>query len=480
MLAQQHNAVALPQPKAIALLGDVMDSFDDYLTANAQDCYCDNPQCVRAVDSEGHLIPGATRRIPKGGKIYMSCVPCPGAREDHRGHFECGDCRAKGAMSLFCNGQVDCRACVAGAVDPQTGRQSRKHAVASEWLQRKVRDHKREAFNVRTYEQAEALAVYCRQIDEEADLARQDAAMAGGVEARAEALDAARHSEGRNPGESLEAWVQRRRELDDEINEAERALQAAKLAAGAPVDSSDSEAPPPAAEDAPVQAAADAAVARTTRARLMAASVALAAKQQEQQEVTGRLTRARTAALAAQAEHEKAAQAAEAQAELAAPEPTAEEMEQQRIKEAAKEQKRANDRKRRADAKEREDNRLADLKRKADESEELSRKLQRTEQQRAAAAGRERLLEHKLAVREVEIQRAEAAVDALEPFLRTYFKAPAYVGMAFNVDQFLGKWNMEVAKKHAAIPDAPELEAEPADSSESEHEEEEEEGEEEE
>lgn len=472
MLAQQHNAVALPQPKAVALLGDVMDSFDDYLTANAQDCYCDNPQCVRAVDPEGHLIPGATRRIPKGGKIYMSCVPCPGAREDHRGHFECGECRAKGAMSLFCNGQVDCRACVAGGVDPQTGRQSRKHAVASEWLQRKVRDHKREAFNDRTYEQAEALAAYCRQIDEAADSAGQDAAMAGGVDARAEALDAARHSEGRNPGESLEAWVQRRRELDDEINEAERALQAAKLAASAPADDDD---------DAPPPAAADAAATRTTRARLMAASVALAAKQQEQQEVTGRLTRARTAALAAQAEHEKAAQQAEAQAELAAPEPTAEELEQQRIVEAAKERKRNKDRERRAEAKEREGNRIADLKRKADESEELQRKLQRTEQKRAAAAGRERLLENKLAVREVEIQRAEAAVDALEPFLRTYFKAPAYAGMAFNVDQFLGKWNMEVAKKHAAIPDAPELEAEPAepaDSSESEHEEGEEEDEE--
>ena len=467
MLAQQHNAIALPQPKAVALLGDVMDSFDDYLTANAQDCYCDNPQCVRAVDGEGHLIPGATRRIPKGGKIYMSCVPCPGAREDHRGHFECGDCRAKGAMALFCNGQVDCRACVAGGVDPQTGRQSRKHAVRSEWLQRKVRDHKREAFNDRTYEQAEALAAYCRQIDEAADSAGQDAAMAGGVDARAEALDAARHSEGRNPGESLEAWVQRRRELDDEINEAERALQVARLAAGGPADDSDDD-----DDDAPPPAAADAAAARTTRARLMAASVALAAKQQEQQEVTGRLTRARTAALAAQAEHEKAAQQAEAQAELAAPEPTAEELEQQRIKDAAKEQKRANDRKRRADAKEREGNRLADLKRKAEESEELERKLQRTEQKRAAAAGRERMLENKLAVREVEIQRAEAAVEALEPFLRAYFKAPAFAGMAFNVDQFLGKWNMEVAKKHAAIPDAPEL---AADSSESEHEEEEEE-----
>ena len=143
--------------------------------------------------------------------------------------------------------------------------------------------------------------------------------------------------------------------------------------------------------------------------------------------------------------------------------------------EAAKERKRNKDRERRAEAKEREGNRLADLKRKADESEELSRKLQRTEQQRAAAAGRERLLEHKLAVREVEIQRAEAAVEGLEPFLRAYFKAPAYAGMAFNVDQFLGKWNMEVAKKHAAIPDAPELEEEAADSSESEHEEEEEE-----
>ena len=469
MLAQQHNAIALPQPKAVALLGDVMDSFDDYLTANAQDCYCDNPQCVRAVDGEGHLIPGATRRIPKGGKIYMSCVPCPGAREDHRGHFECGDCRAKGAMALFCNGQVDCRACVAGGVDPQTGRQSRKHAVRSEWLQRKVRDHKREAFNDRTYEQAEALAAYCRQIDEAADSAGQDAAMAGGVDARAEALDAARHSEGRNPGESLEAWVQRRRELDDEINEAERALQVARLAASGPADDSDDD-----DDDAP-PAAADAAATRTTRARLMAASVALAAKQQEQQEVTGRLTRARTAALAAQAEHEKAAQQAEAQAELAAPEPTAEELEQQRIKEAAKEQKRANDRKRRADAKEREGNRLADLKRKAEESEELERKLQRTEQKRAAAAGHERMLENKLAIREVEIQRAEAAVEALEPFLRAYFKAPAFAGMAFNVDQFLGKWNMEVAKKHAAIPDAPEL---AADSSESEHEEEEEESEE--
>ena len=466
MLAhQQQNAVALPQPKAVALLGDVMDSFDGYLTANAQDCYCDNPQRVRAVDPEGHLIPGATRRIPKGGKIYMSCVPCPGAREDHRGHFECGDCRAKGAMSLFCNGQVDCRACVAGGVDPQTGRQSRKHAVASEWLQRKVRDHKREAFNDRTYEQAEALAAYCRQIDEAADAAGQDAAMAGGVEARVEALEAARHSEGRNPGESLEAWVQRRRELDDEINEAERALQAAKLAAGAPADNdSDDDDPSP-------PAAADAAATRTTRARLMAASVALAAKQQEQQEVTGRLTRARTVALEAQAEHEKAAAAAEAQAELAAPEPTDEELEQQRIVEAAKSRKRANDRKRRADAKASLDKRLAEQKRKADESEELQRKLQRTEHKRAAAAGRERLLENKLAVREVEIRRAEAAVDALEPFLRTYLKAPAYAGMAFNVDAFLGKWNMEVAKKHAAIPDAPELEAEPADSSESEHEE---------
>ena len=104
----------------------------------------------------------------------------------------------------------------------------------------------------------------------------------------------------------------------------------------------------------------------------------------------------------------------------------------------------------------------------------MSRATAIAEEKSDRPAGRERLLENKLAVREVEIQRAEAAVEALEPFLRAYFKAPAFAGMAFNVDAFMGKWNMEVAKKHAAIPDAPALEEE-ADSSESEHEEEEEE-----
>ena len=455
----QRNAIVLPQPTAVALLGNVMGSFEEYLNSNGQDCYCDNPQCVRVMDEQGHVIPGASRRIPMDGKIYMSCVPCPGARTDHRGHFECGDCRAKCAMMLASNGRVECRACVAAGVDPLTGRQSRSRAVNSEWLQRKVRDHKREAFNNRTYEQSAALADYCRQIDEAADAAGQADAMAGGVDARAEALEAAHDSNGRIPGESLESWVKRRRELDDEIDAAQRALQDAQIAACAASPDNDDDDDDDALPPVPPSAEAAAEMERRnkiTQDRLMAASVALAAKQQEQQEVTGMLTRARTEALRAQAEHEAQAAAEEARADLAAPEPTAEELEQQRIKEQAKEKKRQRDRDRRAAAKAALDARLSEQKRKADESDSLRRKLARTEQKRAESAGRVHLLEHKLAVQDVEIRRSEAAMDALEPFLRAQFATLT------SVDAFMAKWNMEVAKSHAAIADAPELEAEPA------------------
>ena len=155
-LNAQPHVLALPKSKGLALLNDVLGEAEAYIDQNGEDCNCDNPRCVRAVDSNGRAIPGGTFRIPKGCPIYLSCVSCPGAQTPHKAHYECRDCREMGAMAHFEKGRFDCVACIAAS--------TRKKGIASEWLNRPVRDERREAINDRTHEAAVTIAQRCQAV----------------------------------------------------------------------------------------------------------------------------------------------------------------------------------------------------------------------------------------------------------------------------------------------------------------------------
>ena len=404
-LNAQPHVLALPKSKGLALLNDVLGEAEAYIDENGEDCHCDNPHCVRAVDSNGRAIPGATFRIPKGCPIYLSCVSCPGAHGSHKAHFECGDCREAGAMARFHKGRYDCVACIASS--------TRSKPVASEWLNRPVRDERREAINDRTHEAAATIALRCQEIAAAADAAGIDEAEAGGRAARAEAMHHVRNQEDRHEGESLEAFIARKRRLEEERTQAQRALARERLAVGRPENVPDDDPDLPPLPEGPEGVAA--------AARIEAAKQSLDAKVAALDECRAQVTRARTRAIAAQEAAEQAASNAAAQVEALEDPPSEAELAARAAREAAKETKRQKDRERRERERIKRESAAARQEEESRRGNEAIRRVAQLELAVAAANGKAAMADERRAEAELALKAATAEKNAVADAVAGYF-----------------------------------------------------------
>lgn len=405
-LNAQPHVLALPKSKGLALLNEVLGEAEDYIDQNGDDCNCDNPRCVRAVDSNGRAIPGGTFRIPKGCPIYLSCVSCPGAQTPHKAHYECRDCRESGAMAHFDKGRFDCVACIATS--------TRKNTIASEWLNRPVRDERREAINDRTHEAAATIALRCQEIAAAADAEGIDQAERGGRAARAEAMHHVRNQEDRHEGESLEAFIARKRQLEEERTQAQRALERERLAAGRPENVPDDDPDLPPLPEGPEGAAA--------AARIEAAKQSLDAKVAALDECRAQVTRARTRAIAAQEAAEQAASNAAAQVEALEDPPSAAELAAQAAREAAKETKRQKDRERRERDRNARESAAARQEEQSRRGNEAIRRVAQLELDVAAANGKATMADERLAEAELALQAATAEKNSVADAVADYFE----------------------------------------------------------